>query len=459
MRNGIVVTNGGSGGNAGQNAYYFSGISYGGDGGAGIYGGGGGGGGCAIDIGGAGNPHVGGAGGIGGDGAIVISVPNNLKVSISPYYDQAYISCSNVDITVVPKTILNVTGALTATGAITGSSFVGDGSALTGIDNMNIVDTNTSGTFYPVFVGSTGAGQTMCADATTGPLSYVPSTATLSTTNFTASGTVTGSTFVGDGSALTGLNNMNIVDTNTSGTFFPVFVGSTGAGQTMCADATTGPLSYNPSTCALTLGATSASMIVGATTGVVTVGTTMGTINVGAGATGVINLGATAGGYINNTSGIITVNSDLYVNGVMSYFDASSIVHVSNTGAETTTIAATSTSPSKVTVGSSGYTLLPHLRTVYQDTSAAIRYNLPSTGNTFITIRICKAFYATSASTIYVPPGHYYQTAQNMALTLSTISPNTTIVSPPVGWAYIDLNRTICLVSGVPVTLWSIFIF
>jgi hypothetical protein len=249
---------------------------------------------------------------------------------------------------------------------------------------------------------------------------------------------------------------MNIVDTNTSGTFYPVFVGSTGAGQTMCADTITGPLSYNPSTCALTLGATSASMIVGATTGVVTVGTTMGTINVGAGATGVINLGGAAGGYINNTSGDITINSDLRVNGVMSYFDATSIVHVSNTGAIGAT-AATSTIPGYETVTTaSGYTLSSGLRTVYQDTSSAVKYFLPSTGNSYITIRILKGFYDTSASSIHVPYELYFQTTSNILIRASVTLPYT-VVNLPTTWIYVDLCRTTCLVGGSVKTLWGIF--
>jgi len=414
MRNGIVVTNGGSGGNAGQNAYYYSGVSYGGDGGAGIYGGGGGGGGCAIDNGGAGNPHVGGVGGIGGDGTIVISVPNNLKVSISPYYDQAYISCSNVDITVVPKTTLNVTGALTATGAITGSSFVGDGSALTGIDNMNIVDTNTSGTFYPVFVGSTGAGQTMCTDATTGPLSYVPSTATLSLSNLTATGTISGATFVGDGSALTGINNMNIVDINTSGTYYPVFVGSTGAGQTMCADTITGPLSYNPASCALTLGAPSASMTVGATSGTITVGTTLGTINVGTGSTGVINLGGAGGGIINNTTGEITINGNLNVTGKFEQYSRDEYLTISSA----TSISLTSNS-SNTAGGITYYQMLASTRTVMLDFVAfpvlgglgttQVPFRLPTDSKINSVTRFYKTVDVSGGINILIPTGHYYQ--------------------------------------------------
>jgi hypothetical protein len=296
-----------------------------------------------------------------------------------------------------PGVILKSDGvsSLTATstgvniiGTVTGTTFVGNGSALTNLNNMTITDTNTSSTFFPVFVGSAGAGQIMHADTSSGPLSYNPSacaltlgatsaslvvgattgTVTIGTTagtinvgtgftgvinlggtgggyiknpngnitidptnllsvagNLTATetvsgltfsatggivtnGTVSGVTFIGNGSALTGINNMTITDTNTSSTFFPVFVGSTGAGQIMRADTSSGPLSYNPLACALTLGATSASLVVGATTGTITVGTTMGTINVGTGFTGVINLGGTGGGTIRNPNGNITID-------------------------------------------------------------------------------------------------------------------------------------------------------
>jgi hypothetical protein len=324
-------------------------------------------------------------------------------------------------------------GGIVAAGTITGNAFIGDGSALTGIDNMNVVNTNDNATYYPTFVSGVGANQVMRADTITGPLSYNPNTCglslgaasasitvgattgvvtvgtamgtinvgtgatgvinlgstaggyimntngditvapktalnvtgTVSGVTFNASGgigsagtiygaglysagtmtcdgtiyganvdvsgnitseetitgatlssnggifaagTITGNAFIGDGSALTGIDNMNIVDTNENAAYYPVFVGSTGAGQTMRADTITGPLSYNPRTCALSLGATSASMTVGATTGVVTVGTAMGTINVGTGATGVVNLGSTAGGYINNANGSITID-------------------------------------------------------------------------------------------------------------------------------------------------------
>jgi hypothetical protein len=163
----------------------------------------------------------------------------------------------------VSGTTLSASGGIVSAGTITGSAFVGNGAALTGIDNMNIVDTNLSGTYFPVFVGSTGANQVMHADATTGPLSYNPSTATLSTANFTASGTVTGVTFVGNGSALTGLNNMNIVNTDTSGTYYPVFVGGAGANQVMRADIQTGPFTYNPNTSALSLNSNAATLTVG----------------------------------------------------------------------------------------------------------------------------------------------------------------------------------------------------
>jgi hypothetical protein len=43
-------------------------------------------------------------------------------------------------------------------------------------------------------------------------------------------------------------STVTITDTNTSGTYYPTFVSASGSGQTLRADITTAPLSYNPST-------------------------------------------------------------------------------------------------------------------------------------------------------------------------------------------------------------------
>lgn len=55
---------------------------------------------------------------------------------------------------------------------------------------VSITDTNTAGIFYPTFVSASGAGQTLRADITANPLTYNPNTGVLTSTNFT--GSVTG---------------------------------------------------------------------------------------------------------------------------------------------------------------------------------------------------------------------------------------------------------------------------
>ena len=138
------------------------------------------------------------------------------------------------------------------------------------------------------------------------------------------------------------IQQINVTNTNSSDTFYPTFAASASNGQTMYIDSVTGPLSYIPSTCVMTLGATSASLIVGATDGTVTVGTDSGTINVGTGATGVFNLGASYGiiqnsnGYISfdaNNINVVPINA-ISITGnmnVLGYLNAYSVTQTNNT--------------------------------------------------------------------------------------------------------------------------------
>ena len=86
-------------------------------------------------------------------------------------------------------------GQATYTGIVTATSFVGDGSSLTGTDATSFTvsaNNSTNETVYPVFVdGATGS---QGAETDTG-LTYNPSTGNLTSTKFT-----------GDGSGLTGIS-------------------------------------------------------------------------------------------------------------------------------------------------------------------------------------------------------------------------------------------------------------
>lgn len=76
------------------------------------------------------------------------------------------------------------------------------------------------------------------ADSKTGPLTYTPSSSTLSATNFL--GNLTGTS-----------SNIDVTGTDTKATFFPTFVSSfTGTNQTLRADSKSA-LTYNPSSSTL----------------------------------------------------------------------------------------------------------------------------------------------------------------------------------------------------------------
>ena len=131
------------------------------------------------------------------------------------------------------------TAVLTLTGDAGSSTFTGLSAAST---TVAVAVDNTATTYYPIFA-STGAGQkSLLFDTTTTPLSYVPSTSTLTAT-----------TFVG---AVTGLassaTTVAVAVDNTGTTYYPIFA-STGAGQkSLLFDTTTTALSYVPSTSTLT---------------------------------------------------------------------------------------------------------------------------------------------------------------------------------------------------------------
>jgi hypothetical protein len=99
---------------------------------------------------------------------------------------------------------------------------------------------NTSGTYYiPFSKTAAGTSKPLYIDSVTGPLSYNPSTSTLTATVFSGSAT--------NASAIT------LTTDNTSGAYYIPF-SKTAAGTTkpLYIDDTTTPLTYNPSTSTLT---------------------------------------------------------------------------------------------------------------------------------------------------------------------------------------------------------------
>jgi hypothetical protein len=118
---------------------------------------------------------------------------------------------------------------------LTASSITGNvnGSITGNAAQVTATSDNTSGTYYIPFTKVSGTGsKSLFIDDTTGPLSYNPSTSTLTCTNF--SGIATNAT------------NVNVVATNTTnGTYYPVFASAASGNTPMRTDTA---LSYNPAT-------------------------------------------------------------------------------------------------------------------------------------------------------------------------------------------------------------------
>jgi hypothetical protein len=107
-----------------------------------------------------------------------------------------------------------------ATNTLTATNFAGNA---TSANNALVTNDNTSGTYYIPFVKTTGTGsKALFQDDTTGPLTYDPSSATLSATNFAGSTTVTNNTSTNaflpvclSPSGTTGQKNIQMVDSSS----------------------------------------------------------------------------------------------------------------------------------------------------------------------------------------------------------------------------------------------------
>ena len=109
----------------------------------------------------------------------------------------------------------------------------------TNATTISLTSDNTSGTYYlPFSKTTTSTNNALYIDNATGPLSYNPSTSTLTATTF--SGTATNA------------SNVVITSDNTSGTYYVPFSKTTAGTNPLYIDDTTGPLTYNPSTGVLT---------------------------------------------------------------------------------------------------------------------------------------------------------------------------------------------------------------
>ena len=187
-------------------------------------------------------------------------------------------------------------GGINVTGVITATSFVGNGSGLTGAGSTVADDTSTNDTFYPVLTQTT-TGTITSSKVSTTKLSFNPSTGALSATTFVGAltGTATSTTNIpnltgditsvnkattlatvnsnvgsfGDGTSIptitvnakgliTGVTTTAVTsgttitdDTSTDASRFLTFTSAT-SGSISAANVSSTKLTYNPSTGALT---------------------------------------------------------------------------------------------------------------------------------------------------------------------------------------------------------------
>jgi len=139
-----------------------------------------------------------------------------------------------------PTSKLQVIGNANISGSITASSFVGNGSGLTGVGIGSTGSIDTSGIVTASAFFGNGSGLTGVGIGSTGSIN--------------TSGIVTASAFFGNGSGLTGIFTGTSIsnDTTTNSTFYPLLTQST-SGIVTTSRVSSTKLNFNPSTGTLTV--------------------------------------------------------------------------------------------------------------------------------------------------------------------------------------------------------------
>jgi filamentous hemagglutinin len=138
-------------------------------------------------------------------GAIDVSAISSGTSAIGIYgTGQAYMTVNgNANVLVASNTGVAVTGTVSASGNITGSYILGNGSQLTGIDATSIQNGTAN-------VRTFNNGNVTTSAAGTANVVVVTSTGTVTTGTVSATGNITGSYILGNGSQLTGIDATSI---------------------------------------------------------------------------------------------------------------------------------------------------------------------------------------------------------------------------------------------------------
>lgn len=122
-----------------------------------------------------------------------------------------------------------------ALGIISATTFSGNATSSSTATGVNLTSDNTLGTYFlPFSKTATATGNSLFIDNTTTPLTYVPSTSTLTATNFSG--------------LASSASNLVIASDNTSGSYYIPFSKTSAGTNALFVDDTTSPLTYNPST-------------------------------------------------------------------------------------------------------------------------------------------------------------------------------------------------------------------
>jgi hypothetical protein len=185
----------------------------------------------------------------------------------------------------------------------------------------------------PLFIGDLSGNSTTATTATNiagGIASQIPYQSGANTTAFIANGT-TGQFLKSNGTSAPSWDNpvastIDITNTETNADFYPTFVSASGAGQTLRADITTTPFSFNPSTGRLqrtsTTSATNIPLIISSSN---SPASKVSQIDLNSGSNVIAPVG-TFGSYIdsqNDTKLILSTDTDLrryYTDGTIDYY-------------------------------------------------------------------------------------------------------------------------------------------
>jgi hypothetical protein len=148
-----------------------------------------------------------------------------------------------IDSSATPLTYNPSTSTLSCNNFSGNSSTATNSTTANTANSVNTTNTDTNANYYLTLTDSVaGSSKTLYVDSSATPLTYNPSTSTLSCTNFS-----------GNAATATTANSINTTNTDLSSNYYITLTDSVaGSNKTLYVDSSNNPLTYNPLTSALT---------------------------------------------------------------------------------------------------------------------------------------------------------------------------------------------------------------